>query len=220
MENQQENNPQSVPAVEGGMATDLVVENKPVTGIYKFYLLTLGVIILDQVVKLMVHNFMNYGPFGEIPIFGNWFKLHYTLNEGMALGLKFSGTYGKLALTTFRLVAVFLIAFYMYSLAKKGVPKGLLWCVALILGGAVGNVVDSTFYGVLLNNAPDQAITPWFHGQVIDMFYLDIWEGNLPDWIPFIGGKFYALWPIFNVADASIFVGITLILILQKKFFK
>jgi signal peptidase II len=111
------------------------------------------------------------------------------------------------------------IALYLRILAKRGVHEGLLWCTALILGGAIGNVIDSTFYGVFLNNAPYDSPTVWFHGQVIDMFYLDIWEGIMPNWIPFIGGEFYSLWPIFNVADASIFVGVAIILIMQKKFF-
>ena len=91
--------------------------------------------------------------------------------------------------------------------------------MALILGGAIGNVLDSTFYGILLDNAPYSSSTPWFHGQVVDMFYIDIWEGILPNWIPFLGGQYYSLWPIFNIADASIFCGVAVILIFQKKFF-
>jgi signal peptidase II len=112
------------------------------------------------------------------------------------------------------------IAYYLYHIAKKGAHPGLLWCIALILGGAIGNVVDSVFYGVFLNNAPYGAPTPWFHGQVIDMFYFDIWEGYLPQWLPIIGGEYYSFWPIFNIADASIFVGVAIILIFQKKFLK
>jgi signal peptidase II len=118
------------------------------------------------------------------------------------------------------LIAVAGIAYYLYYLVKKGVHQGLVWCIALILGGAIGNVIDSTFYGVFLNNAPFGAPTPWFHGQVIDMFYIDIWEGRLADWIPIIGGDYMAFWPIFNIADASIFIGVAIILIMQKVFFK
>lgn len=164
-----------------------------------------------------------FEPFGhtgyEIPIFGDWFKLHYTENPGMAFGLKIAGNYGKLVLSVFRMFAMAGIAFYLYHLAKKKVPSGLLWCIALILGGAIGNVVDSTFYGVFLNNAPEGSPTPWFHGQVIDMFYVDICNCWIPEWLPIIGGQFYPLWPIFNVADASIFVGVAFILIFQRKFF-
>ncbi len=92
-------------------------------------------------------------------------------------------------------------------------------CISMILGGAIGNLVDSVFYGVWLDNAPYNAPTPWFHGQVVDMFYFDIWEGYIPEWMPLWGGQYTALWPIFNVADASIFIGVTTILLFQNKFF-
>lgn len=186
---------------------------------FKFYLLTIGVIILDQVIKLLVFYNMDLGH--EIPVFGEWFKIHYTVNPGMAFGLELGSEFGKFALTTFRLIAMVGIGFYLFTLIKKEVPVGLSWCIALILGGAIGNVIDSTFYGVLLEgNAPVNAVTPWFHGQVIDMFYVDIWEGRVVDWVPLFGGDYLSLWPIFNIADASIFVGVSFILIFQKHFFK
>lgn len=185
----------------------------------KYYLLSLGIIILDQVVKLLVYNYMEMGLAGEIKLIGNLFKLHYTLNPGMAMGLELGSEYGKLILTIFRIAAMVGIGYYLYQLIEKHAPKGLLICVAMILGGAIGNVIDSTFYGVLLNNAPYGVPTPWFHGQVIDMFYIDIWEGYLPDWLPIMGGQYYSFWPIFNIADASIFIAVILILIFQKKFF-
>jgi len=184
----------------------------------KYYLLSIGVIALDQAVKMLIHYNMYRGE--EIKIVGDWFKLHYTTNPGMAFGLELGGAYGKLILTAFRLLAMVGIGYYLYKLAKKNTPQGLLWCIALILGGAIGNVLDSAFYGVLLGNAPIDAPSPWFHGQVIDMFYLDIWEGYLPKWIPGIGGEFYSLWPIFNVADSSIFIGVSIILVMQKRYFK
>lgn len=188
--------------------------------ITKFYLLSIAIIALDQVVKLLVHYNMEMGLAGQVPVFGDWFKLHYTLNPGMAFGMELGSEYGKLILTLFRLVAMVGIAYYLYYLAEKKVHQGLLWCIALILGGAVGNVIDSTFYGVLLDNAPYNASTPWFHGQVVDMFYIDIWEGRVSDWVPLWGGEYMALWPIFNIADASIFVGVTIILLFQKRFFQ
>ncbi len=186
---------------------------------YKYYLLSLGIIILDHVVKLLVHFNMEMGIVGQVPVFGDWFKLHYTLNPGMAFGMQIGSEYGKLILTVFRLLAMTGIAYYLYMLAKKGVHRGLLWSVALILGGAIGNVIDSALYGVLLDNAPYDSATPWFHGQVIDMFYVDIWEGRVAEWVPLWGGEYMALWPIFNIADASIFVGVAIILVMQKKFF-
>ncbi len=184
----------------------------------KYYLLSIGIIVLDHVIKLLVHYNMEMGLAGQIPVFGDWFKLHYTLNPGMAFGMELGSEYGKLILTVFRLIAMVGIGYYLYYLAHRKAHPGLLWCVALILGGAVGNVIDSTFYGVFLDNAPYNASTPWFHGQVIDMFYIDIWEGRVADWVPIWGGKYIALWPIFNIADASIFVGVAIILLFQKKF--
>jgi len=175
---------------------------------------------LDQAVKMLVHYNMDMGVQGQIKVFGDVFKLHYLTNPGMAFGMKLGTVYGKLILTVFRLFAMVGIAYYLYMLIKKNVHAGLLFCVALILGGAVGNVIDSTFYGVFLDNAPPEAPLSWFYGQVIDMFYVDIWEGRLPDWIPGIGGDYMSLWPVFNIADSSIFVGVFTILIFQKKFFK
>jgi signal peptidase II len=187
---------------------------------YKYYLLSIGVILLDQVVKLWVHESMQMVG-TEIPVFGNWFRLHYTLNPGMAFGLELGGIYGKLILSVFRLFAMAGIGWYLYHLAKKHVSPGLLWCIALILGGAIGNVIDSTFYGVFLHNAPYDSPTSWFHGQVIDMFYIFICDCRVPDWVPFFEkGTIYPLWPIFNIADASIFVGVAVILIMQKRYFK
>lgn len=186
---------------------------------YKFYLLTLFIILLDQVVKMIVHVNMDLGIAGQIKVLGDWFKLHYTLNPGMAFGMQIGSEHGKLILTSFRMVAIVGIAYYLYYLARKGVHRGLIWCIALILGGAIGNAIDSIFYGVLLENAPYGVSTPWFHGQVIDMFYFDIWEGRVVDWIPIFGGDYMALWPIFNVADASIFIGVSIILLRQKAFF-
>jgi signal peptidase II len=184
----------------------------------KYYLLSIVVIIIDQIVKIVVYNNMGLGE--EFSVIGDWFKIHYTVNPGMAFGLQIGSEFGKLALTSFRLIAVVGIGYYLYYLVKNGVPKGLTWCIALILGGAIGNVIDSTFYGVLLEgNAPINAPSPWFYGQVIDMFYVDIWEGRIADWIPFFGGDYMSLWPIFNVADASIFVGVTIIMVFQKYFF-
>lgn len=186
---------------------------------YKYYLLSLSVILLDQAVKLLVYYNMDPGVVGQVKLIDDWLKLHYTLNPGMAFGMQLASEHGKLILTIFRLMAGFGIAYYLYYLAKRNVHRGLIWCIALILGGAIGNVIDSTFYGVLLHNAPAGVTTPWFHGQVIDMFYIDIWEGRVATWIPFFGGDYMALWPIFNIADASIFIGVAIILLRQKAFF-
>lgn len=188
--------------------------------VLKYFLISLLVIIVDQIVKLVVHYNMQMGSGGQILILGDLFKLHYLTNPGMAFGMKLDFEYGKLLLTVFRIGAMFAIGYYLYSLVKSKANKGFLICIALILGGAIGNLIDSVFYGVFLDNAPYDVPTPWFHGQVVDMFYLDIWEGYLPDWLPLMGGDYMALWPVFNIADASIFVAICIIIIFQKRYFK
>jgi signal peptidase II len=184
-----------------------------------YFLLTFALIALDQSVKLSVHHFMMPGFAGQINLVGNWLKLHYVLNPGMAFGMQLGHQYGKLMLSVFRLFAMGGIAWYLVYLAKNNAPNGLLWAMAMILAGAVGNVIDSTFYGVFLNNAPFGSPTPWFHGQVIDMIFVDVWEGFLPDWLPIWGGQYYST-PIFNIADSCIFIGVCIILIFQRRFFR
>lgn len=185
-----------------------------------FFIISFGVIVIDQVVKLLVHYNMTMGVRGQIKILGELFKLHYLINPGMAFGMELPFENAKIILTLFRLVAMFAIGYYLYYMYQKGAATGLLVCIGMILGGAIGNLIDSIFYGVFLDNAPFDAPTPWFYGQVVDMFYIDIWEGRIPDWVPLWGGDYMALWPVFNVADASIFIGIAIILIWQKSFFK
>ncbi|RXK47203.1 lipoprotein signal peptidase [Aquirufa rosea] len=184
---------------------------------YRYFLVSLAIILIDQAIKLSVHFFMEPGYFGQIEIIGSYFKLHYTLNPGMAFGIQLGTIYGKLMLTTFRIIAMFGIGYYLFSFTKKQMHAGLLTCMGLILGGAIGNLIDSIFYGVWFNNAPPNAPMTWFHGQVIDMFFFDIWEGILPNWVPIWGGSYYST-PIFNFADAAIFCGVVIFLIFQNKF--
>jgi len=187
--------------------------------IARYFVLALLIILSDQASKLLVHNNMYLHE--EINVFGNWFRIHYLLNPGMAFGIRWENEFGKLALTVFRIGAMIGIGYYLWKMAAKEVHSGFLWCMGLILGGAVGNVIDSTFYGVFLNNAPDNAPTPWFHGQVIDMLYFPVFDFMWPDWVPFVGGRYFEFFsPVFNIADSSIFLGVVTILIMQKKFFK
>jgi signal peptidase II len=187
-------------------------------GYIKYFLIALGVIFLDQASKLLVHHNMYLHQ--EINVLGEWFKLHYLLNPGMAFGIRWESEFGKLALTLFRIVAMFGISYYLITMARKKAHNGFLICLGLILGGAIGNVIDSTFYGVLLNNAPVDSPTRWFHGQVIDMLYFPLFHFQWPEWVPMKGGEYFEFFsPVFNIADSSIFIGVATILISQKRFF-
>ena len=185
----------------------------------KFFLLALLIIALDQLSKYMVHTYMQLGSAGEIPIFGQWAKLTYTLNPGMAFGAELPAPYGKLVLSGFRLLAVFGLSYYIIRLCRQRVAAGYIACMALILGGAVGNLVDSIFYGIIYNNAPVGSPTRWFYGQVIDMIFVPLYVGYFPKSWPLIGGTYSGGFPIFNIADSSIFIGVALILLNQSRFF-
>ncbi len=185
----------------------------------KYFLIAWVVILIDQTSKLLVHNYMYIHE--EVNVIGEWFKLHYLLNPGMAFGIRWNNEFGKLALTIFRIGAMIGIGYYLYRMTIKKAHAGFLLCMSLILGGAVGNVIDSTFYGVLLENQPMGSYSPWFHGQVIDMLFFPIFDFYWPEWMPGLGGQYFLFFsPVFNIADSSIFIGVTSILIFQKRFFQ
>ncbi|HET9487775.1 MAG TPA: lipoprotein signal peptidase [Chryseosolibacter sp.] len=187
--------------------------------IYRYFILALGIIVVDQTSKLLVYKYMYLHQ--EINVIGEWFRLHYLLNPGMAFGIRWNNEFGKLALTAFRIAAMVGIGYYLWKMAYRKAHPGFLWCMALILGGAVGNVIDSIFYGVVLNNHPAESPTPWFHGQVIDMLFFPIFDFYWPDWVPFVGGDYFLFFsPVFNIADSSIFVGVVVILFWQRVFFR
>jgi signal peptidase II len=185
----------------------------------KYFLIAFVVIIIDQTSKLLVWKYMHIHQ--EINVVGEWFRLHYLLNPGMAFGIRWQSEFGKMALTLFRIIAMVGITFYLFNRIKAGAHMGFLIAMSLILGGAIGNVIDSTFYGVFLNNAPLDSPYKWFHGQVIDMLFFPIFEFYWPDWIPVWGGDNFVFFsPVFNVADSSIFLGVVSILVFQRRFFK
>ena len=171
------------------------------------------VLLADQALKTWIKTNMYLGQ--EFKILGQWFIIHFTENNGMAFGMEFGGEFGKLALSLFRIAAVAGIGYGLHYLIKHKYHRGLILNVALIFSGALGNIIDSVFYGKIYG------YETWFHGRVVDMLYFPIAEGHFPSWIPIWGGdEFVFFRPVFNLADAAISVGVILILIFQKNYFK
>jgi len=171
------------------------------------------VLLADQVLKTWIKTHMYLGQ--EFNIIGKWFIIHFTENNGMAFGMEFGGEFGKLALSLFRIAAVAGIGYGLHYLIKHKYHRGLILNVALIFSGALGNIIDSVFYGKIYG------YESWFHGRVVDMLYFPIAEGHFPSWVPIWGGdEFVFFRPVFNLADAAISVGVILILIFQKNYFK
>ncbi|MBA4152881.1 lipoprotein signal peptidase [Flavobacterium sp.] len=191
----------------------------------KAYLIVFLILLADQVSKLYIKTHFILG--GEIKVF-DWFRIHFIENEGMAWGTEIPGDYGKLILTLFRIVAVFGIGYWLWDCVRKASSTYLIVAVSLILAGAFGNIIDSVFYGVIFNdsyNAPsvffsEQPYGTWFHGKVVDMLYFPIWKGTLPEWLPFIGGKYFTFFnAIFNIADMAISTGVGILIVFNKKAF-
>jgi signal peptidase II len=182
-------------------------------------IIILAILLVDQGVKFWVKTNMMLGD--EFSVFGDWFYIHFVENNGMAFGMELGGDFGKIFLSVFRIIAVVGIGWYLYKLTLKKAPLGLVISVSMVLAGALGNIIDSAFYGMIFNHSYSQVATLFLHGRVVDRFYFPLFSGTYPDWFPWLGGQDYIFFrPVFNIADSSITLGIISILIFQKKFFE
>ena len=200
------------------------------------FLLILGIVlvVIDQVIKILVKTNMSIGE--HLNVFGEWFQILFIENKGMAFGMSFGGVVGKYALTAFRIILFVVLTWWISRLLKRGtepgndpsgagktpVPMGVLVGLTLITAGALGNIIDCLFYGLVFTESAPGVVATWGHyapfmqGKVVDMLYFPLW--TWPDWVPLVGGDIF-FEPVFNFADSCVTVGALYLILFQWKFF-
>jgi signal peptidase II len=192
----------------------------------KIFFTAFILVLLDQILKIWIKTHYILGE--ESQIF-DWFIIHFTENNGMAFGMEFGGYTGKKILTIFRIVVVGIGIKYIFNLTKSGFSNGASIALGFIIGGAIGNIIDSSFYGIIFNESYNNVASfmpegggysSLLHGKVVDMFYFPLMNSHFPNWLPIWGGEHFIFFrPVFNIADAGISIGIFMILLFYRKEF-
>ena len=185
-------------------------------------------LLVDQIVKFAVK--LNMELYQSIPVFGTWFQIDFVENMGAAFGMQLGGEWGKLTLSLVRIAASILIAWYIHRMVRRSAPTGVLVGFALILAGAIGNLIDSAFYGLIFSESTPYTVATLFpegggyasflHGKVVDMLYFPIINSTWPEWMPWVGGRDFVFFsPVFNIADSYISVGVCYLILFKYKYF-